>query len=214
MKTALAAAVLAMCASASSAVSVAPGGVVGIQIAGSYETDDGLAIGAGSVLNIVQEEVSIPNVGTFFLDPSVSSINPVGPVDLQGLSEDDVADGFVGDSITVDLGTVPTFDFTLLATGMGAVNSVFVASSKVNTTSTSLPAGFGDDTKLEGLGTLDGADASWSFSISGDNPTGDFTLFISVPPDLTPVNPIPLPAGGMLLLSGLGAAAFVRRKRA
>lgn len=209
LKTTAIAAVLAAAASTASAVSVDPGGVVGIQISGSYETTDGNAISAGSVLNILQ--FSSPG-GTF--DPFVASISSSGPVDLQGLAENDLTGGFVGDTITVDLGTVPTFDFTLIASGLGGVNSLFAATSKVNTTTTSIPAGFGDDTKIEGLGTLDGQAASWSFSISGDNPTGDFTLFISVPPNLIPVNPIPLPAGGVLLLSGLGAAVFLRRKRA
>jgi len=68
--------------------------------------------------------------------------------------------------------------------------------------------------------TLDGL--PWAFNFQGIgtitsldfNFTGSKTSGIGTAVDNLSVAPVPLPAGGLLLLSGLGAAAFLRRKRA
>jgi hypothetical protein len=209
MKTWAIALATAVIGTSASALTVPPGSTAGIQITGGYEVVGGGNVMAGSVLEITQ--VSFPGGAS---DPFVSSLNATGLTDFEGLALNDLTGDFVGDTITIDLGTVPTFAFDLLASGPGGVTETVVATSKVNTTTTSIPAASGDDTKIEGEATIGGIAGSWSFSISGDNPTGSFTLFLAVPPDLEPVSSVPLPAGAWLLLSGLGAAAFVRRKRA
>ena len=201
---------MAFAGTTASALTVAPGSTAGIQITGGYTVVGGGSITAGSTLQVTQ--TTVPFTG--LVDPFVSGLSSTGSVDFEGLSFGDLTSGFVGQTFTVDLGTAPTFAFDVIAGSPPFVDESVLAVSKVNTTSTSIPSSPGDDTKIEGFATLGGEDASWSFSISGDGESGNFTFFVAVPPDLDPVNPIPLPAGAWLLLSGLGAAAFVRRKRA
>src|SRR6056297_1373144 len=100
--TALFAAGIALAGTAASAVTVSPGGQVGIQITGGYATTDGESIREGSVLTIQQFSSPFGSV-----DPFVTSVSPFGPVDLQGLALNDITAGFVGDTITVDGTTAP-----------------------------------------------------------------------------------------------------------
>ena len=206
LKVASAEAMLFTMGSAASALVLGPdpmADTIEIQITGGYTTTDA-TIGLGSELTIGQ--ASVPGGP---VDPFVSGITSTGSVDLEGLTLNDFTTGFVGDTFVVDLTTAPSFAFTILT---GDVDIDFAATSKSLTTQTSIPGVNGANAvTIEGMGTIDGQDASWSFSIAGSGPSANFTLSIDVPPDL---EPIPLPAGGLLLLTGLGAAAFVRRKRA
>ncbi|MEL6689300.1 MAG: VPLPA-CTERM sorting domain-containing protein [Pseudomonadota bacterium] len=105
-------------------------------------------------------------------------------------------------SIVFDAGTY-TLDIGLLGSGRGTTESVTITLGDWTTT-------------ISGIGSADDASTSFTFATTGgalsfENAGGDNRGAILTSVDLAPV---PLPAGGLLLLAGLGGLAMVRRKKA
>ena len=192
LKTSALALAVAFAGSTASAINVPAGEQLIIQLQGTYSTLSGDPIAEGEELAFTDVEVS-----------SILGTDP--PIDLDGLVTGSAAT-FSG-NFFFDDGNANTGLTVTLATNTPAV---FTLANGFNLTEPGTPTG---SFTVEGLGDLDGDDGSWSYSSSGAFASADFTFALAVPPTVTPP-PIPLPAGAWLLLSGLGAVAFVRRKRA
>lgn len=192
-RTAVVAAALAIAASSAGAITVPAGEQLVIQVRGTYNTASGNPITQGESLmfsNVVVSGIETSNNGS--------------PIDLDGLMMNSPV-GVTGDFV-FDTGLVNDAVSLSFATNSPAIFDLD------ESTSISVPTLATGTYSVEGLGDLNSSGGTWGFSTSGAFTPGDFTFAIAVD-GANPSTVIPLPAGALLMLGGLGGLTVLRRKR-
>ena len=163
------------------------------------------------------------------------AVTTAGTVSFAGAYSIDSAPLMIGDTISVAPSVLTaggTGDYAGLSSGTTAFDMDFQAGANIGQTfdfgdftftiSSTLMADFdGGSAVVFGLGNVtgngfDSSVSSYRFTIAGaqinEATSGTYSLFISTPPE--DFNVIPVPAGLPLLVGGIAALGFLRRRKA